>query len=262
MNKNMKSNKFTGLKKRAVALALALTFATGLTTTGVITNAPAVITEAAQSSYFKTSGTYAQNGYHVNSFDTSKSNVLLIGDSRICNLSNFCPKAMSYNSTWSGHYWNNSTHNLNITSSTRVSEMKTQIQNIFNSDKNNKSCIIVIEPTINDWSGATSEVNNIIALRKELKKVTGGSVKTYVTSMVGYSPSNRKTADNYKKSQSTIDSINKALKKEFGSDRYIDLGSPSTFDKNSWYDTDGLHFTKEGAAHVRDAIWNITGKGK
>lgn len=202
-------------------------------------------------------------GKHVNMDNTKTSSVVVIGDSRICNLAKRVRsygesrEKYSFNATGAGHYiyrkkwvsgkWKNK--NLVISSPKYLKEQMTLVRRAL---KRHGKCTIILEATINDVhksyvSFEKESLESILKLRKELLGVKvkyKGQVRTPNFRVTSVIPPVR--------NDKRVIRFNATLKRQFGG-HYIDLGLNKTW---KGYYKDRLHLKKKGS----DKLYNILDK--
>ena len=208
-------------------------------------------------------------GYHVNIDCTDKSNIVLIGDSRIVGMS-YDIGGVSYNATVGAHFLFNQvwverdipmviTYGLEQRDASSpgltgyYAEMVTLVRE---SIRKHGSCSVVIVSSVNDadyqnWCAA--ETDRLTELGNALKTDGAfGSVKPAVY-YVGMVPlEGRFTLENYGDSPQEFNQTLKERLYSTGDGTYIGIGDISDWD--GLYTGDGIHFQSEGTRQLFDLI--------
>ena len=178
---------------------------------------------------------------HVNVNNAKKSAILIIGDSRVVQMSQYC-KGASFNATWGGHYkdqqeWDDDC-GLGIGSKKKIKEMKEIVKDSL---KKHGKCYVVLSSTDNDATKKGSKASGKESAEgmKEVRdalakvKVNGKTATFYFASSIGDKGETKQ-----------VDALNKQIKKKFGTSNWIDVGTESQWKK--YYGDDDAHFTKKG----------------
>lgn len=228
-------------KNRLTALLLAT--AIGLSSfAGVASTATPVYAATAYSNDIE----YGHNGFYCNKNHTDRSDRLIIGDSRNCQMWNYDHTGASFVSTWGGGYggdisdnyknYKGATVEASINYTKKVARMKEIAQK---SIKQNGSCKIFLFSTVNAYDGGSSyntPVKKIWGMTKLAKtwkaEYKGKTVAPtiYVMSLVG---SKGKNVSNY----------NKALKALCDADSKVTYVNISSCVGSSGYQKDNVHYT-------------------
>ena len=187
---------------------------------------------------------------HVNVNNSSRSSLLIIGDSRIVQMSDVKKKAASYNATWGAHYINQDSYDkkygAGIGSKKKISEMKKIVKDILT--KQGK-CTVIICGTDNDGDGfpyPSMSFDGMNDIKKALSsvKVNGKKTSFYMASAIP-----AKGEDKY------VKKLNKAIKSGIGKSHYIDCGLTSSW-KKYYDDEDDDHFTNKGVKRHYSILTN------
>lgn len=125
---------------------------------------------------------YGNNGYHCLNDNTDSSSILVIGDSRCCQMYNYDNESASYVSVWGGHYGYGGS-NMQIDHSSASKYAKEYIEKTLVA---HGECDVFIFATVNDYNGGNFDKeknpagNHIINYAKELSKIEVKRGSTYV----------------------------------------------------------------------------------
>ena len=181
---------------------------------------------------------------HVNVDNSKKSDIFIIGDSHICQMSRYIGK-VSYNATWGAHYGNYGTwrkiwHKPYLNESVKI---------IKNCLKRHGKCKVVLSASTN---GGPEEIKGFIPLVKKLERVTVKKGKKkiradiFVTSVLPDKNRNKEAR-----------AVSALIRKNFFP-RVIETGLTSTW--KSYYNDDGMHLTKKGYKKYYKLITNYLKK--
>ena len=184
-------------------------------------------------------GYASKNGDAVTIYNEN-SDVLIIGDSRICEMQRMVGNA-SYVSVWGGHYgYSGGGLDNRIDSTTRVNKMKNFIDKIV---KKHGSARVFVIATINDYSGGSgykTPVSKQVDLINKLAKYNN-KASVYGGSLIS------------ERNGSSVSSFNKLLKQKIGN-KYVNI-KPSEVGY-----IDSAHFNKNTTKKIYNIIVNTDSK--
>lgn len=178
---------------------------------------------------------YGTNGYRCNN-GNAKSGVLLIGDSRVCQLWKANQKGASIVAVWGGHY-HGGTNSMSINNTNNRRIMKQYISQTL---KKKNICKIYLFSAVNDYNGGNDTQAKVAAdsLIKLAKTLRSHRVEITVVSLVG-----EKGKD--------VSDYNKYLKKHLPNKvRWLSIDS-CLRGNNKGYSNDNLHYN----AKTLKSIW-------
>ena len=208
-------------------------------------------------------------GYHVSIDCTDKSNVVIIGDSRIVAMS-YDIGGVSYNATVGAHFLFNQvwverqvpmviTYGLeqrDASSSKLTGYYAEMVYLVRESIRKHGSCTVVIVSSVNDadyQNWCASETDRMTELGNALRQDGAfGSVKPVVYYVAMVPLEGRFTLENYGDSPQEFNQTLKERLYSTGDGTYIGIGDIADWD--GLYTGDGIHFKSEGTQQLFDLI--------
>lgn len=203
--------------------------------------------------------TYGRNGDQCYD-ENADTGLLIVGDSRCCQLFNYDNEGASFAAVWGGHY--NFSGSFWIDSPMMRGHMEDSVKNSISKTGN---CTTFVFATVNDW-GATSNhdvssvpasVNNLISAAEAIYDMTGesgGKTKhptVYVVSMV---------AQKGVESKPYNDVLEKKIKGNSKIKGYVDISSCLSGD-NFGFLSDGLHYNDDTLSSIWKKVKEVKDGG-